>query len=183
MAISCPFWFDAYQTPSLSILCLNQPGKRTGIFPSMSVLENLSMAALIHKNGIKPLFRREEIRETVAAADRLKISMASPDQAVNTLSGGNQQKVLLAKWLAISPDILLLDEPTRGIDVGAKHDIYLLLSQLTREGKSIIMTSSELTELTSLADRILVLREGKKADLLENSRICREAILKAAANG
>ena len=91
----------------------------------------------------------------------LNIRMATPDQLVRNLSGGNQQKVVLARWLALEPEILIVDEPTRGIDVAAKAEVHQLLGRLAREGIAIIVISSELPEVLAIADRILVMREGR----------------------
>lgn len=100
---------------------------------------------------------------------------------VGTLSGGNQQKVILAKWLASKADVLIFDEPTRGIDVGAKHEIYLLMKQLCEQGLAIIMISSEMEELIGMSDRIIVLYEGEQTGLLERDEFSQEAILTLAS--
>ena len=113
--------------------------------------------------------------------NRLSINVPDLDNPIDTLSGGNQQKVLLAKWLAIHPKILLLDEPTRGIDVGAKHEIHQLLSKLVKQGISIVIVSSELPELLSLCDRIMVLREGKLSAIFSRDEATQEKIMEAAA--
>src|SRR5207302_10224591 len=93
--------------------------------------------------------------------DKLSIRLADVSQRVIDLSGGNQQKVVIARWLALKPRILIMDEPTRGIDVGAKAEVHALISQLAREGVAIIMISSELPEVLGMSDRILVMREGR----------------------
>ena len=99
------------------------------------------------------------------------------DQLVVNLSGGNQQKVLLAKWMFADPDILILDEPTRGIDVGAKYEIYCIINQLVAEGKSVIMISSELPEILGMCDRIYVMNEGKIVGELAGSEATQELIM------
>ena len=96
------------------------------------------------------------------------------------MSGGNQQKVVLAKWLQRNADVIIFDEPTRGIDVGAKYEIYLLMNELSRQGKAIIMISSELTEILGMSDRILVIREGIAAGCLVNRGISQEDLMKLA---
>ena len=111
----------------------------------------------------------------------LSIDVKDSEANVDTLSGGNQQKVLLAKWLATNPRVLLLDEPTRGIDVGAKHEIYGLLSRLSQQGIAVLIVSSDMPELLSLCDRILVLREGRCSALFNRSDATQEKILEAAA--
>ncbi len=166
---------------SRGMALLTEDRQKTGLIPGLSVRENYMLSALIRKSAWVPLKIREELAAVKRAAGDLNISMADPQQPIATLSGGNQQKVLLAKWLAISPRLLLLDDPTRGIDVGSKHDIYLLLSRLRREGVSIIMTSSEISELLAVCDRILVLRDGCAAGIFNRTEFTRDAILKAAS--
>jgi len=121
--------------------------------------------------------------ETQLAQDyveRLRIKTPSVQQVVENLSGGNQQKVVIAKWLATNPQILLLDEPTRGIDVNTKNEIYRLISELTQAGLAIVMVSSELPEIMAIADRIIVLSEGKQTAEFSLSQATEELIMKAA---
>lgn len=121
--------------------------------------------------------------ETQLAQDyveRLRIKTPSVRQIVENLSGGNQQKVIIAKWLATNPQILLLDEPTRGIDVNTKNEIYRLISELTQTGLAIVMVSSELPEIMAIADRIIVLSEGKQTAEFSLSQATEELIMKAA---
>jgi ABC-type sugar transport system ATPase subunit len=108
---------------------------------------------------------REEFSEYV---ESLRIRVSSPEQLAAQLSGGNQQKVVIAKWLARNTKVILFDEPTRGIDVGAKFEIYQLMNKLAGEGKAIVMVSSELPEILGMSDRIIVMREGQIAGELEN---------------
>ena len=112
--------------------------------------------------------------------NRLRIKAASERQSVKDLSGGNQQKVVIAKWLATKPKVLLLDEPTRGIDVNAKNEIYKLISELAAAGLTIIMSSSELPEIMTIADRIIVLSEGRQTAEFPRVSATEESILKAA---
>ena len=112
--------------------------------------------------------------------ERLRIKAPSVQQVVENLSGGNQQKVIIAKWLATNPRILLLDEPTRGIDVNAKNEIYRLICELTQAGLAIVMVSSELPEIMAIADRIIVLSEGKQTAEFSISQATEELIMKAA---
>jgi ribose transport system ATP-binding protein len=109
--------------------------------------------------------------------------MASPDQPVRELSGGNQQKVLLARWLCTDPQLLILDEPTRGIDVGAKQEIAELVAELADDGLSVLLVSSELEELINGCDRVVVLRDGETVRELEGADISEGAILQAMAEG
>ena len=111
---------------------------------------------------------------------QLNIKTPSLDQLIMNLSGGNQQKVLLARWLMKDPDILILDEPTRGIDVGAKAEIHRLMSKLAQEGKAIIMISSEMPEILGMSDRIMVMHEGQKKGELRREEASQEKILEMA---
>jgi ribose transport system ATP-binding protein len=135
--------------------------KADGIIPYMSVRENLTLAALpiLSRRGI--VDRNEQRRIVERFIARLDIKTAGPEQTIRELSGGNQQKVLLARWLCLNPSLLLLDEPTRGIDVGAKAEIQSLIDELADEGLGVLMISSELEEITEGADRVVVLREGR----------------------
>jgi ribose transport system ATP-binding protein len=110
----------------------------------------------------------------------LRIKTPSVKQRVENLSGGNQQKVVIAKWLATNPRVLLLDEPTRGIDINAKNEIYRLISELAKAGLAILMVSSELPEIMAIADRIVVLSEGKQTAEFASSKATEELIMKAA---
>ncbi|MBQ3574743.1 MAG: sugar ABC transporter ATP-binding protein, partial [Clostridia bacterium] len=141
---------------------LSEDRKRYGIVVAKSVAENSTMANL--KNFIKGPFidKKKENKVTKQYIEALKTKTPSVDQLVVNLSGGNQQKVVLAKWLIKDCDILIFDEPTRGIDVGAKSEIYQLMNELVAQGKSIIMISSEMTEILRMSDRIIVMCEGKK---------------------
>jgi L-arabinose transport system ATP-binding protein len=112
--------------------------------------------------------------------DRLSIKVTAPTVIVGTLSGGNQQKVVIARALAAGSDIVLLDEPTRGIDVGAKAEIYQLIAELSGEGKAVVLVSSELPEVLGLADRIVVMREGRVSSEFERDEATQESILAAA---
>ena len=110
----------------------------------------------------------------------MNIKAWSPSQKTGTLSGGNQQKVVLAKWLATNSEVLIFDEPTRGIDVGAKAEIYQLMRQLADEGKAIIMISSEMPELIGMSDRIMVMRDGEIMGELSRQEVTQEKILTLA---
>jgi ribose transport system ATP-binding protein len=114
---------------------------------------------------------------------RLKIKTTSSETLAGDLSGGNQQKVVIAKWIGTSPKVLILDEPTRGIDVGAKREIYQLMNELTERGMAIIMISSELPEILGMSDRILVVHEGRIAGELEKEEATQENIMVLATGG
>jgi inositol transport system ATP-binding protein len=147
----------------------------------MSVRENLTLA--IHRALLRlGLFfdRRKEIEVTDAQVASLRIKIASREGAVNNLSGGNQQKVVLAKWLATRPRILILDEPTRGIDVAAKAEVHRIVARLAEEGVSILLISSELPEILALSDRVVVMHEGRVKATLEASEATQERIMSSA---
>jgi ribose transport system ATP-binding protein len=154
--------------------------KLQGLMPDMSVSANISLAniKLVERLG----FLSDRLERTLAAdyANQLRIKTASPKLSVKNLSGGNQQKVVLAKWLATQPKVLLLDEPTRGIDVNAKNEIYKLISELAAAGLAIVMSSSELPEVMTIADRIIVLSEGRQTAEWPRATATEESILKAA---
>ena len=157
--------------------------KLDGVVPDMSVRENLTLALLPHlaRAGVVD---REKQREMVDRfIRRLTIKCSSSDQPIRELSGGNQQKVLLARWLCMNPRLLILDEPTRGIDVGAKAEIQSLIGQLASEGLGVLMISSEMEEILEGSDRVFVLREGKTVANLEREQISEEAIMAAMADG
>ena len=140
---------------------LSEDRKRFGIVVQKTVAENTTMASL--EEFLKGIFinKKKEEKVTQEYVDSLATKTPSVDQLVVNLSGGNQQKVVIAKWLTRNCDILIFDEPTRGIDVGAKNEIYKLMNRLAEEGKSIIMISSEMTEILRMSDRIIVMCEGK----------------------
>ncbi len=122
----------------------------------------------------------EETRQAIASAARLTLKYGRASDPASSLSGGNQQKVVLAKWLARNPKVLLLDEPTRGVDVGAKAEIYAILKDLAREGVALLVVSSEMPELMTLADRILVLAEHEIQGEVKRPDFSEENILKLA---
>ena len=165
---------------ALGIGYLSEDRKRYGIVVDKSVAENSTMAHL--KNFVKGLFidKKKEVAATQDYIKRLNTKTPSTDQLVVNLSGGNQQKVVLAKWLVKDCDILIFDEPTRGIDVGAKSEIYHLMNELVAQGKSIIMISSEMTEILRMSDRIVVMCEGKKTAEIDIADATQESIMHAA---
>lgn len=156
--------------------------KQDGIVPFMSVRENLTLALLptLSKAGIVDRKKQQAVVERFIK--RLDIKTAGPEQTIRELSGGNQQKVLLARWLCLNPRLLLLDEPTRGIDVGAKGEIQGLINELAGEGLGVLMISSELEELTEGCDRVVVLREGQTVTELRHEDITEKAIMAAMAH-
>jgi len=154
--------------------------KADGLVLGLSVAENVSMASLDRVTRLGIVSRRLERQRAAEAISRLRIKTPSTAQAVGTLSGGNQQKIVLAKGLAHRPRVLLLDEPTRGIDIGAKREIYALIDELAREGMAILVASSELPEVLGISDRILVLAEGRLTGEFRRGEATEQAVLHAA---
>jgi ribose transport system ATP-binding protein len=157
--------------------------KMDGIIPYLSVRENLTLAALptLSRNGIVSREKQQEIVDQFIR--RLGIKTAGPEQKIRELSGGNQQKVLLARWLCLNPKLLILDEPTRGIDVGAKAEIQALIEELAEKGLGVLMISSELEELLEGSDRVVVLRDGQTVASLKRGEISQDAVMAAMAHG
>ncbi len=154
--------------------------KREGLVLIRSVLENASMAILRQLTRFR-FVRRQLERDTVTGyVEKLRVQTPSVEQEVGKLSGGNQQKVVLARWLAVKPKVLILDEPTRGIDVGAKAEIYQLLDELANQGIAIILISSELPEILGLSDRIYVMQNGRIRGELSREEATEEKILALA---
>ncbi len=172
------------KTPQDAVKCgigyLSEDRKRFGIVVDKTVAENSTMASM--ENFMKGIFIDKKKEKDVAQeyVEALKTKTPSVDQLVVNLSGGNQQKVVIAKWLVRNCDILIFDEPTRGIDVGAKSEIYHLMNELVAEGKSIIMISSEMTEILRMSDRIVVMCEGRKTGELGIEEATQERIMHAA---
>ncbi|HEV2074327.1 MAG TPA: ATP-binding cassette domain-containing protein, partial [Thermomicrobiales bacterium] len=157
--------------------------KSEGIIPYLSVQENMTLAALpsLSQHGI---VSKEKQRELVNRfIQRLGIRTSGPDQKIRELSGGNQQKVLLARWLCLNPKLLILDEPTRGIDVGAKAEIQTLINEFADNGLGVLMISSEIEELAEGSDRVVVLRDGRTVAEMPRSEISEDAIMNAMAHG
>ena len=159
---------------------LSEDRKRYGIVVQKTVAENTTMATM--KNFMKGLLidKKKEAKVAQEYVEALATKTPSVDQLVVNLSGGNQQKVVIAKWLTRDCDILIFDEPTRGIDVGAKNEIYKLMNKLAAEGKSIIMISSEMTEILRMSDRIVVMCEGKKTGEIDIAEATQENIMNLA---
>jgi galactofuranose transport system ATP-binding protein len=165
------------------IAMLSEDRKADGIIGNLSVRENIVLAALprLSRFGMVSRSRQDKIVDTFMK--RLRIKASSPDQLVSELSGGNQQKVLLARWLCMLPKVLLLDEPTRGIDVGAKAEVQSLIDELAAEGLGVLLISSEMDELIDGADRLVVLREGAVVSELVGDQVTEGNVLAAIAGG
>ena len=154
--------------------------KLQGLILNMDVTKNTSLASLKRVSSFGFLYHKKEEELAKKFSKKLNTRLASHKMAVKKLSGGNQQKVVIAKWLATNPKILLLDEPTRGIDVGAKSEIYNLISELAAQGMGIVVVSSELTEILAISDNILVLSESKLTAKLSREEATEEKIMQAA---
>lgn len=163
------------------VALITEDRKVTGLNLSGSVNDNIAMVAIdkLLKNGLYSKLKAKKASDEYIK--KLKIKTPSGNQIVGNLSGGNQQKVVIAKWLLNEPDIIILDEPTRGIDVGAKRDIYLLVGSLVQQGKAVIMISSEIPELMGVCDRIVVMAEGKITGELKREEFSQESIMTLAS--
>lgn len=155
--------------------------KEDGILPHLSVKENITISLLpkLSKFGFIDAKKENEIVESYIK--RLRIKTPSSSQEIRNLSGGNQQKVLLAKWLCVNPKLMIMDEPTRGIDVGTKLEIEQLIQELSKDGISVLMISSEMAELERNCDRVIVMRDGKKAGELTGDNINQDTIMETIA--
>jgi ABC-type sugar transport system ATPase subunit len=160
---------------------LPEDRKRQGLVLTMNSRENISLAALPSVTRAGWVRRRRERALAVLYRDRLRVKTPSLEDAVSGLSGGNQQKIALAKWLACSCNVLLVDEPTRGVDVGAKAEIHRLLDELACGGKALLVVSSELPELIGLCSRILVMRAGRLVAEVPRSEFSEATLMNAMA--
>lgn len=162
------------------IALLTEERRATGVFGSLSVLDNTVIASQqkYAKHGV--LQEKKRYQAASEADKQLNVKTPTLETAMQNLSGGNQQKVLIARWLLTDPDILILDEPTRGIDVGAKYEIYTIMLDLVKAGKSIIMISSEMPELLGMADRVMVMCEGRVTGFLEKDQFDQVEVMRLA---
>ncbi len=165
------------------ISLLPEDRKSEGIVPGLSVRENIALAALprLSRLGLVSEARVDSIVDTFVK--RLRIKASSPHQKVGELSGGNQQKVLLARWLAMNPKVLLLDEPTRGIDVGAKAEVQKLVDELAGDGLGVLLISSDLEELIEGSDRVVVLKDGAVVGELTGDDVTEDKLMRTIAGG
>ncbi|GIP59202.1 sugar ABC transporter ATP-binding protein [Paenibacillus woosongensis] len=166
----------------LGLALLTEERRTTGIFSVLSVHENGAIANM--RRYVKPyglLDEKKKKREVNSMVEKLRTKTPTHKTLIMNLSGGNQQKVLLARWLLTEPEILLLDEPTRGIDVGAKFEIYSIIAELAEQGKSIIMISSEMPELLGMSDRIMVMSEGRITGIVDGDKATEKEIMTLAA--
>ena len=184
------FWFGEVANIKKPVDAINkgmgfctEDRKTEGIVPHLSVKENMTLALLpkLRKGIFLDRKKQDEIAKTYI--EKLKIKTPTPEQQICNLSGGNQQKVLLARWMCMNPKLMILDEPTRGIDIGAKAEIEVLIQQLSDSGISILMISSEIAELERNCDRVIVMREGKVIGEVINEDINQDKIMELIANG
>jgi ABC-type sugar transport system ATPase subunit len=177
----------AFRHPSeakaAGIAMVTEDRKRLGIFTEMSVGENISLCTLDKATTAGIISGTTERASISQMIDQLRVKTASANSAITSLSGGNQQKTIIGRWLLTEPKVLLLDDPTRGVDVGAKAELYLLMDELCRQGISIILTSSELPELLTVSDRILVLSEGRLTATFDRAEATEHKIMEAATLG
>jgi ribose transport system ATP-binding protein/inositol transport system ATP-binding protein len=165
------------------IVLVPENRRTEGLFLNNTVGFNLTITVLNEFINKLHVDKKKENSIIQKSIQNLRIRTPSDNQIVHNLSGGNQQKIVLAKWLATSPKVLILDEPTKGIDVGAKREIYAIMNQLAKEGIAIVMVSSELNEVINMCDRLIVMREGKITGMLNHDEFAQEKILKYAIGG
>ena len=172
---------NCQQAIAHGIAMVPEDRKKDGIVPVMAVGKNITLAALDQFTGkLSSMDDAAEQHCILQSIQRLKVKTSSPELAIGRLSGGNQQKAILARCLLLNPRILILDEPTRGIDIGAKYEIYKLINQLVQQGIAVIVISSELPEVLGLSDRVLVMHEGKLKANLNNQNLTQEQVMEAA---
>lgn len=165
------------------IAFLTEDRKGEGLLLDFSLRENLSLPTLDKRAKGSIISRQDEQRFASEYLTKLRVKHHSMEQKVKSLSGGNQQKIVLGKWLGVEPDVLILDEPTRGVDVGAKKEIYTIMSELAEAGVAIIMVSSDLPEVLGMSDRIVVMREGAVTGTLSRDEATQEKVMTYATGG
>jgi ribose transport system ATP-binding protein len=173
---------DPKQAIAAGFSLLTEDRQRTGLILDHSVEWNVSLVHIANTPG-SLINEREESENVSRYVDAINIRTPSIYQEVRNLSGGNQQKVVLAKWLYANANVIIFDEPTRGIDVGAKEEIYKLMVQLARQGKYILMISSEMPELIAMCDRVFVMRQGRIVAEISQEQLSEENILTHSIGG
>ena len=168
------------QAIEAGIAYLPEDRRRHGVILEMPIRSNITLASLDRLSGPLGLDGRKETETTVDCVRRLEIKTPATYAPVATLSGGNQQKVALARWLVTKPSVLILDEPTQGVDVGAKSEIHALMVELAEQGVAILMISSELPEILGMSDRVAVMRGGRVAGVLSRAEATPESVLALA---
>ena len=163
------------------IAMLTEDRRLSGIMGVLSVADNISISSLRQYLDFNIMLDSRKIEQLVEDnVKKMNIKTPSSKTLIQSLSGGNQQKVLIGRWLANAPDVLILDEPTRGIDVGAKYEIYCIIAELAKQGKSIIMISSEMSELIGMSDRIMVMCDGRLTGTIDGKDATQESIMNLA---
>ncbi|GAA0485662.1 ribose ABC transporter ATP-binding protein RbsA [Salinibacillus aidingensis] len=162
---------------------ITEDRKQEGLVLPFRIQENMSMANFKAISNLGFISNHKEIEMVDRLIEKLSVKTTGRNQSVKSLSGGNQQKVVVGKWLGIDPKVLILDEPTRGVDIGAKKEIYQIMNELTENGVAIIMVSSELPEILGMSDRIAVVREGELVTILNRNEADQEKIMQAATGG
>ena len=165
---------------------ITEDRRGSGIFPLLSITKNTAIAAITtntenqYLNKLRLIRHKEAEKMAAGLSLLLRTKTPSMNTQIQNLSGGNQQKVIVSRWLMTLPDILIMDEPTRGIDVGAKYEIYTIMADLVKEGKSIIMVSSEMPELIGMSHRIMVLCNGRLTGILDKKDATQESVMRLA---
>ncbi len=157
--------------------------KETGLVLKRSVMENITLANLPLVSGFMFISNKKEKEIANLYKQKLNIKTANLEQRISNLSGGNQQKAILARWMIQKPKVLILDEPCRGVDVGAKTDIYSQITEMAKQGTAIIMISSEIDEIVGMSDRVIVMHEGKISGELSREEINPDNIINLAFGG
>jgi len=165
---------------SSGIALVTEDRKQLGLFSHMNIRENLTMCTLDELRSGQLISRTKETKAAQESIERLGVKAAGTEAGILSLSGGNQQKCVIARWLRTNPELLLLDDPTRGVDVGAKAEIYKVIDDLCQQGMGLLMTSSELPELMMVCDRILVLCEGRLTGEFSRDQFSEAALMEAA---
>jgi ribose transport system ATP-binding protein len=170
----------AHDAIGAGIFLVPEDRRKTGLVTSMTVRENSTLPGLWNYTRAALISRKAETVESVRQVDSLRIRTPGVEARVMNLSGGNQQKIVLGKWLSLNPKVLIVDEPTRGIDVGAKAEIYRLLRALADKGVAVIVISSDMEEVLGISDRIAVMHEGAIAGILNRSEFSEEKVMNLA---
>ena len=164
------------------MIMLSEDRREYGLIPVRSVRENASIANLASYIYGGYTHKKKEEEEVEEMFKKMEVKTPSLETPISSLSGGNAQKVLLARWMLCNPDVMILDEPTRGIDVGAKFEIYKLMTDMAKEGKAVVMVSSEMAELIGMCDRIYIMCQGRITGCLNRDEFSQETIMKYATN-
>jgi len=171
---------NAHDAITRGVYLIPEDRRQNGLIVDFNVRENISLPNLENFSSAKIIDRGRETKLAIDACKSINIKTPSPEMRAANLSGGNQQKVVLARWLTFSPKVLIFDEPTRGIDVGAKSEIYALIRKLAAEGVSVVVISSEMEEVLGISDRIAVMHEGKLTGILNRPQFSEEAVMRLA---